>query len=238
MTELEKRIGKLAEEINAEHRACETAANAALTHAISAGELLTEAKGRLPHGAFGPWLAENFEGSERTGQAYMRLYQRRDEIRNGAADLSIRGALAELTAPKELTTEERPGFNLAELEARAEAALVRFESGVEGAVEAQKAWEGIARDYGLSERAVSAKREKRLGWLREAAIALHALSDEEPFGGGIFDQSVDRLENDVRPVDIPPSRERGALENMLTYRQMHQTIGELRHSGILPFPEE
>jgi hypothetical protein len=238
MPELEKSLGKLAEQINNEHRACEEAVNSALAHAINAGELLSEAKKGLPHGSWAAWLAENFEGSGRTAQAYMRLYRRRDEIRNGAADLSIRGALAELTAPKELTTEERPGFNLAELEARAEAALVRFESGAKGTAEAHEAWEGIARDYGLSARAISAKREKRLGWLREAAIGLHALSDEEPFGGGIFDQSVDRLENDVRPVDVPPSRERGALEDMLTYRQMHQTIGELRHSGILPFPEE
>jgi hypothetical protein len=90
----------LVDEVNAEHRACENAVGAALGHAINAGELLTEAKAGVQHGSWGTWLAEKFEGSERTAQAYMKVYRRRDEIRNGAADLSLRGALKELEAPK------------------------------------------------------------------------------------------------------------------------------------------
>jgi hypothetical protein len=105
---IEKRTAEgttLGDRVNAEHRACEEAVGAALGHAINAGELLTEAKAGVAHGSWGAWLAENFEGSERTAQAYMKVYRRRDEIRNGAADLSLRGALKELEAKKEASGE-------------------------------------------------------------------------------------------------------------------------------------
>ncbi|MDP9480097.1 MAG: DUF3102 domain-containing protein, partial [Actinomycetota bacterium] len=98
----------IASRINEEHRACEKAVGAALGHAINAGELLTKAKEGVPHGSWGAWLADNFEGSERTAQAYMKVYRRRDEIRNGAADLSLRGALRELSAPTVDTGDDKP----------------------------------------------------------------------------------------------------------------------------------
>jgi Protein of unknown function (DUF3102) len=93
-------LDALKQRINEEHRRCEEAVGSALEHAINAGEGLVQMKDNLSHGTWGRWLRENFEGSERTAQAYMRLYRRRDEIRNGAADLSIRGALSSLSVPK------------------------------------------------------------------------------------------------------------------------------------------
>lgn len=105
---IEKRtadLTTLADKVNAEHRACEEAVGAALRHAITAGELLTEAKASVSHGSWGSWLAENFEGSERTAQAYMKVYRRRDEIRNGAADSSLRGALKELATPTGVSSD-------------------------------------------------------------------------------------------------------------------------------------
>ncbi len=98
-----ERLSGLAEKINAEHRACEDAVGAALTHAMNAGELLVEAKASLPHGAFGPWLVENFAGSDRTARAYMRVHSHRDELeakRQSSATLSIDGALKALGTPK------------------------------------------------------------------------------------------------------------------------------------------
>jgi hypothetical protein len=123
MSEVEKSLGKLAERINEEHRACETAAGAALAHAMSAGELLAEAKGQLPHGAFGPWLAENFAGSGRTARAYMRVYSRREELegkRQSSATLSLDGALGALSTPKDAPEH---AATLEEAEARVEDAL-------------------------------------------------------------------------------------------------------------------
>ena len=90
--------------INDEHRAVEEAARSAVEHAIRCGEMLQEVKESLPHGAFGPWLRENFAGSKRTAQTYMKLFRGRDSLdakTQHAADFSIRGALRELEAPKD-----------------------------------------------------------------------------------------------------------------------------------------
>ena len=136
MAELEK-LDTLAARINEEHRACETAVNAALTHAMSAGELLAEAKGQLPHGAFGPWLTENFAGSDRTARAYMRVYSHREELeakRQSSATLSLDGALRALSATKDAPQSERPA-TLEEMEARAEDALSEARAGALGIAE-------------------------------------------------------------------------------------------------------
>ena len=123
MGEIEKLTG-LAEKINAEHRACEEALRSGLRHAVRAGELLAEAKGQVKHGEWGRWLEENFEASERTAQAYMKVAR---EIPNldgvkaqRVADLSFRGALRELASPKSSLGEDH------ELEARVEATSERL----------------------------------------------------------------------------------------------------------------
>lgn len=82
MTEIEKgRLDELAEEIIAEHHAFVGTFRKAVEHGIRARGLLTEAKGNREHGIWLPWLKENFKGAARTAQAYMRLYDHRDEIR-------------------------------------------------------------------------------------------------------------------------------------------------------------
>jgi phage N-6-adenine-methyltransferase len=93
-------LDNLAAEINAEHRACEAALKSGLGHALKAGDLLMEAKSRTGHGEWGRWLAKNFEGSERTAQAYMKVARElpglEGEDPQRVADLSFRGALKEL----------------------------------------------------------------------------------------------------------------------------------------------
>jgi hypothetical protein len=61
MTELEYLDG-LAKRINEEHERCEGAVNAALEHAMNAGDLLLEAKDKAPHGTWQGWLEGNFAG--------------------------------------------------------------------------------------------------------------------------------------------------------------------------------
>jgi hypothetical protein len=125
MTELQHLDG-LAKRINEEHRRCEGAVNAALEHAMNAGDLLLEAKGKAPHGTWQGWLAEHFDGSVRTAQAYMRVAARRGEVEaaktQSSAPLSLDGALRALSAPKDAPRGERPS-TLEEMEARAEDAL-------------------------------------------------------------------------------------------------------------------
>src|SRR5215203_6151081 len=112
MSDVEKRkdrqLETLAEEINSEHRAFIGSLSKTAEHGIRAGELLAEAKGKCAHGEWLPWLRHNFEGSERTAQVYMQMYRNRDEIRaktQGSADLSIAGALKEISAPRESEAE-------------------------------------------------------------------------------------------------------------------------------------
>ncbi len=98
-----ERLNTLAEQINAEHRAFVGTLRKTAEHGIRAGELLAEAKAQCPHGTWLPWLELNFEGSTRTAQEYMRLYNHRDEIRaktRDSAHLSISGALGEIASPR------------------------------------------------------------------------------------------------------------------------------------------
>lgn len=98
-----QRLDRLAQEANEEHRAAETAARAALTHALRCGELLLQAKATMAHGRWASWLHVNFQGSVRTAQVYLHLHQNRHRLGNTqrAADLSIRQATALLAEPAE-----------------------------------------------------------------------------------------------------------------------------------------
>jgi hypothetical protein len=98
-------LGDLADRINHEHEGCETALRAGLAHAIEAGLLLIEAKGRIEHGGWLPWVGANGRFSERTAQSYMQVSRRAAELGwsdpQRAADLSYREALAMLAKPSE-----------------------------------------------------------------------------------------------------------------------------------------
>ena len=95
-------LDKLASEINKEAKLAEQHAMQAVNHALNAGRLLTEAKEQCPHGQWLPWMAENFEGSARTAQGYMRLFEHRDALANPqrVAHLSVREALKMLAEPQ------------------------------------------------------------------------------------------------------------------------------------------
>jgi Protein of unknown function (DUF3102) len=137
MVDIAKNLSGLAERINAEHRACETAVNSALTHAMNAGGMLSEAKASLPHGAFGPWLKENFAGSDRTARAYMRVHSHREELeakRQSSATLSLDGALKALSMPKDAPEAGR-SVTLEEMERQVEAALSKARAGALGIAE-------------------------------------------------------------------------------------------------------
>jgi len=92
-------LGDLARLANDAHRKAEGAAVSALEYAREAGEYLTQAKAQCKHGEWLPWLEANFEATERTARNYMTVFRRWDELtenRQRVADLSLRGALAEL----------------------------------------------------------------------------------------------------------------------------------------------
>src|SRR5690348_7513992 len=67
------RAAHLAQEIKHELALAEKASVSQIEHSRRAGELLIEARKELPHGAWLPWLAENFEWAETTAYRYMKL---------------------------------------------------------------------------------------------------------------------------------------------------------------------
>jgi hypothetical protein len=71
-------------------------------HAIEVGELLKEAKARVGHGNFEPWLKEHCNLSFRTARRYMKLAENRAQIEAqfksaNMADLTLSGAQRALT---------------------------------------------------------------------------------------------------------------------------------------------
>ena len=91
----------IADRANAEHAACLAAASDALDHAMRAGDLLAEAKSGCEHGQWQQWLADNFDGSVRLAQSYMRLAVNREQFAKTqtSAHLSIDSALKLLASP-------------------------------------------------------------------------------------------------------------------------------------------
>lgn len=94
-------LDELAGRIRDAHREAQGAFARALDRAMTAGELLIEAKSSLGHGAWLPWLRDACDIPERTAQAYMRLARNREQLKAATvAALGVRDALALLTEPK------------------------------------------------------------------------------------------------------------------------------------------
>ena len=93
-------LADLAIRINAEHDQMAKAVKRGLSHAIAAGELLIEAKKKVPHGQWLSWLKENCTVPERTASHHMRLARHRSELEQigNVADLSLHDAV-EVLAP-------------------------------------------------------------------------------------------------------------------------------------------
>ena len=93
----------LASKINTAHRLATEAMQAGLAHALEAGKLLVQAKTQVPFGTWTAWLAEHFDGSDRTARLYMQIARRWPEIqakRQRDAILSLREAITLIEAPK------------------------------------------------------------------------------------------------------------------------------------------
>jgi hypothetical protein len=69
-------------EITQLHNEVTQALRTSLAKAIRIGELLTEQKASLPHGAWGAWIDEHLPFSRRTATNYMRLFDHRDELKS------------------------------------------------------------------------------------------------------------------------------------------------------------
>jgi hypothetical protein len=92
----------LAVAIEAEHQAAHQAARSALEHALQCGRLLLEAKERVEHGEWLPWLEANTRVGPWQAQKYMRLATAALEGKcDSASHLTIEGALTALADHRE-----------------------------------------------------------------------------------------------------------------------------------------
>jgi hypothetical protein len=93
------KLDRLADDIRGHHKAVERHAQAMLDEAIAAGEKLLEAKERVRHGEYGPFLT--YCGvSARSAQVYVRLARNKRSAAVLEAD-SIRAALDALAGPSQ-----------------------------------------------------------------------------------------------------------------------------------------
>src|SRR5438477_89153 len=69
----EPTLDELATTANEEHARAFGAGVQMLEHAIAAGRALIAAHAQVDHGEWLKWLAQHFDGSERTAQAYVRV---------------------------------------------------------------------------------------------------------------------------------------------------------------------
>lgn len=159
---------------------------------LTIGRCLIEAKEKLPHGEWLPWLNERVEFSERTARNFMRL----------AREWSNRQALADLGAAKALTLlalppEEREQFveehNVVDMTSRQlqQAIRERDEARADAAA-AEQARAKMADDMRLLNARLEGSREDRDQAIRDREQAI---------------QDADRLEKELaelkaRPVDV------------------------------------
>ncbi|MDP2826698.1 MAG: DUF3102 domain-containing protein [Sulfuritalea sp.] len=99
-TPLAVRMEGLAIELGAAHAAAQSAMQAAVAHAIQAGELLLQAKAVIPHGEFGEWC-RSLPFSESMARGYMRLARLDPANRQRVADLPLRQALENIAGPEQ-----------------------------------------------------------------------------------------------------------------------------------------
>lgn len=223
-------LATLADQINAEHRACDEALRKGLAHAVRAGELLVEAKAQVKHGQWEQWVAQNFEGSARTAQAYMKVAREIPTLDGAKAQrvalLSFRGALKELSGParEQVLGPWTACDTFEEMNQKADA-VARGEACGKGQW-SENAWYQLSREG----------RRKRAAWFREVVIRerlFSALYGDEP-GFDHWRDELIMLEGIVRPVDLPVGRESFGLLDALTGAQCFRTIAQLEEEGVLP----
>lgn len=94
-----------ATKINAATQAAEASAKSALTHALTAGRLLIEAKAAVDHGSWEKWVIDNCTVAPRTGRAYMKLAESYPKLgepyRQRVADMPLRDAIRAISIPAE-----------------------------------------------------------------------------------------------------------------------------------------
>lgn len=119
-----KSTEQLTAEVNVRYRQAESLASMSLTMLADAGRRLIEIKGRIPHGQFEDWCANNLEFSKSKAEKMMKLAERTDE--EGSlfsktetfTDIGISRVWALLAAPEEVAAEVVENNDVSEMTVR------------------------------------------------------------------------------------------------------------------------
>lgn len=97
-------LDDLAGRINESYAKCVSALKVSTQHAIEVGKLLIEAKAKVPHGQWLPWIKENCDFSESLARKYMKVAEELPKLAGAnqerVTDLSFRQALELLQEPR------------------------------------------------------------------------------------------------------------------------------------------
>lgn len=116
-----KSTEQLTAEVNVRYRQAESLASMSAAMLADAGRRLIEIKGRIPHGEFGQWCADNLEFSYRKASRMMQLAEKMDDENSlfskmpTSADLGISRVWELLAAPEEVAAEVVETEDVAEL---------------------------------------------------------------------------------------------------------------------------
>ena len=145
------------------------------------GRLLTEAREALPRGAWGSWLRERVDFSERSAQNFMRIWREYGQSNPQlVADLGLRKALALLDLPAEERDDFAAEHDAAALTARELEQAVRERNEARAGLEERDAALRAAQERldGLSSELAAARREAEELRARPVEVAVQPVPDE------------------------------------------------------------
>lgn len=107
----------IAQEINREHATAHAEARSALERARRCGELLTEAKAKVEHGGWLPWIEANLAFGARQAQKYMSLAEKWDRLPNANSNSLLPSTIdAALAAVADITSvSSHAGYTAADI---------------------------------------------------------------------------------------------------------------------------
>ena len=185
---------------------------------LTIGRCLIEAKEKLPHGEWLPWLNEQVDLSERTAQKFMKL-AREWSNPNTLADLGASKALMLLAVPEGDREQFIQDHNVIDMSARQLEQAIRERDEARAAAEhaqadaaaAEQARAKMADDMRLLNARLEGSREDRDQAIRDREQAI---------------QDADRLEKELaelkaRPVDV-------AVETVMDQEAIDKATAEVR----------
>lgn len=205
-----REIGVITAEIK---EICHQAQSMALLYAVEIGRRLVEAKQAIPHGAWGDWLKDEVEFSQRSANNFMKIYEEYSgELSNSQAlaNLSYTKALELLAVPREEREEFVKDANVEDLSARQlREVIAERDRLLRDVEEARQSEERMSQSLASAE--ISLAQEK----IRSAEIdKLKADLEKADKDREASRKKIDKLKDELRRVEENPQISDDAKEKI------------------------